>query len=436
MSVPFVRFCRELPRGLATRFRSFQRDTVGAVAVVVAITAPVLIGSMGLGGEAGYWYLKQRSLQNAADVAAHASAIRLASGDDLGALQGIADYVVERSDIDLSAADLRLNNPPASGGFIEDGNAVEVLVSESVPRLFSAIYSNQPVTIAARAVATAQGGGTGCVLALSDTAQGAITISGSSFTSLTLCDMISNAAGVSFEMVGEGSSVSANCIQTVGTAVTTAGLSVVCERLRENSNAVADPFALVEEPAAVGTCRAGSVGQNNQTTTVTPVESHPSGMSSMRFCNGLDVRGTTHFAPGLYIVEGGEFRINSNANITGDGVIFYLADGVAMNFNGTARVSFTPPLTGPYTGMVVFGSRLSTGVSHLVNGNVGSILDGVVYAAESHITWSGNAQTSFAGCTQIVSNTVTFTGNGAVSIHCLFPIGPSIVVAGEVSLVE
>jgi hypothetical protein len=85
---------------------------------------------------------------------------------------------------------------------------------------------------------------------------------------------------------------------------------------------------------------------------------------------------------------------------------------------------------------VIFGSRDSTGVSHVVNGNMGSTLDGVVYTPESHITWSGNAQTSFAGCTQIIGDTITFTGNGAVSIHCLFPIGPTVTVAGEVLVVE
>ena len=61
---------------LRRRFRSFRRDTFGGVAAIVAITSPVLIGAMGLGGEAGYWYLTQRKVQNAADVAAHAAALR------------------------------------------------------------------------------------------------------------------------------------------------------------------------------------------------------------------------------------------------------------------------------------------------------------------------------------------------------------------------
>ena len=434
MSVPFVEFCRELPRALSARLRSYRRDTAGAVAVIVAITSPVLIGSMGLGGEVGYWYLKQASLQNAADVAAHGAAIRKKAGADAATLQSTAEYLVHSA---ASAEDstVALNDPPASGGFAGNGSAVEVIATESVPRLFSAIYSTGDVPISGRAVAVAEADGTGCVLALSETAQGAITISGSSDSTLTLCDMVSNAAGVSFQMQGMGSSVSANCIQTVGIAVTTDNLTVNCASLRENASAVPDPFEDVEEPALTGACQSGSVGQNNQTTNVTVSETHASGMQSKRFCNGLNVRGTVNFPPGLYLVEGGDFIVNSNAVLSGDGVVFYLAPGVEFRFNGTATMDFSAPAAGPFAGMIIFTSRSST-VSHLINGNLGSYLDGAIYATNSHLTLSGNASTSANSCTQIVTSTVEFTGSGTIDINCTNPPGPNINLVGRVMLVE
>src|SRR5690606_22258688 len=128
-----------------------------------------------------------------------------------------------------------------------------------------------------------QAGGTGCVLALADV-EGAITVSGSSDSTLSLCDMVSNASGTSFIMSGNGSSVAANCIQTVGTAVVTGNLDVTCARLREHASAVADPFADVEEPALEGPCHPVGVGHNNQTTTVSPDWDHASGMRSKHFC--------------------------------------------------------------------------------------------------------------------------------------------------------
>src|SRR5690606_7070363 len=129
-------------------------------------------------------------------------------------------------------------------------------------------------------------------------------------------------------------------------------------------------------------------------------------------------------------------RINANAQISGDGVVFFLADGVNVHFNGTEDVDFSTPTSGPYAGVLVFGSRDSTGVSHTINGNLGSTMDGAIYAPTSHLTVSGSAQTSSTGCTQFVTGTVTFTGSGSIDISCENPDGPSIEIASRVSLVE
>jgi len=425
-----------LGAAMRARLTRFGRDRRGGVAAVVAIVSPVVIGSLGLGGEAGYWYLSQREVQNAADVAAHATALRANQGESIGSLQSVAEYLVGQAGVELTATQVALNSPPTQGAFIEDGSAIEVVVTETVPRLFSAIYSSDPVQISARSVATAQNGGTGCILALSPNADQAILVSGSANLNLIMCDIVSNSTGLSYDMAGSGSFVSANCVQTTGTAQVTANLNVVCDSIRQNASPVPDPYGSVPEPVAVGACQDGNVGQNNQSTTVVPVEAHPSGMNSIRYCNGLNMRGNVTLSPGLYIVEGGEFRLNSNATINGSGVVFYLRDGVEMRWNGTASLNLAPPLAGPYQGMLIFGARDATTMSHRVNGNFGTILDGAIYTPASHLEWSGNSQTSFTGCTHVVANTITFTGNGAMSIHCLFPQNTTIDIAGTVTIVE
>jgi Flp pilus assembly protein TadG len=435
VKAPRAFFRRARPERAVVLLRRFRRDSIGAVAVIVAITAPVLIGAMGLGSEAGYWYLTQRKVQSAADTAAHGAARRMAAGDDVANMTEMAQYLAGRAGVEMDAATVLVNQPPASGAFAGNGSAVEVRVTETVPRLFTAIWTMEPVPITARAVALVQSGGTGCVLALSDT-EGAITVSGSSESTLSLCDMVSNATGTAFVMSGNGSSVSANCIQTVGTAEVTGNLQVACASLREHAAAVADPFADVEEPALTGACQSAIVGQNNTTTVVSAIESHASGMRSRRYCNGLDLSGNVVFEPGLYLIEGGDFRINSNAQISGDGVVFYLAQGISLQFSGTATLDLSAPTSGPYEGLLIFGSRNSTGVSHTINGNVGSTLDGAIYAPTSHLTVSGSAQTSANGCTQFVTGTVTFTGSGSINISCEDPAGPSIEIAGNISLVE
>ena len=420
----------------AGKSTKFKRCAAGGVAAVVAILSPVLIGGMGLGAETGYWYLEARKLQNAADVAAHGAALRANQGDNQAGLQGFADYIVGESDVNMTQTNVTVNRPPLSGAYIEDGNAVEIIVTQTVPRMFSAIYDNTPLDLDARAVATALSGGSGCVLALSPDEQGAITITGSASINLIQCDFISNATGVGFDMSGQAGAAIAGCVQTTGTATVTANLIVTCAELRQNRAPVPDPFASLTEPALTGACQATQQGQNNQTTTITPVESHASGMSSMRFCNGLTLRGTTHLDPGIYLIEGGDFRINSNAVITGTDVVFYMADDVEMRFNGTATTNLTAPTTGDYAGMLFFSSRNATSARHVVNGNIGSAFNGVVYAPSSHLEYSGNNSTGFTSCTQIVADTIDFTGNGMMMMHCLFPPAQTIEVASSVTIVE
>ncbi|MEM7423681.1 MAG: pilus assembly protein TadG-related protein, partial [Pseudomonadota bacterium] len=416
--------------------RAYVIGTSGTVATMTAILSPVLIGGMGLGSEAGYWYYAQRELQNAVDVAAHATAIRSNNGDDQSALQSVADLVVGNAGVDLDSSAVAVNRPPLSGAYIEDGAAVEISVTRTVPRLFSAIFNEDPITISARAVATAQSGGRGCVIALSDTEQGAITVTGSTNINLIQCDFVSNASGVSFDMSGASSNVLANCIQTSGTATTTSNLTTTCETLRQNAAPVSDPFAAVAEPSGVGACQSGSVGTSGGSTSVTPVESHPSGMTSIRYCNGLTLSGNVALGPGLYIIEGSNFQIDANAMITGTGVVFYLADGVELVFNGSAGFNVSAPTSGTYNGMLVFASRSSTTAIHRINGNMATMLSGAIYTPESHIDFQGSATTSYTGCGQVIADTIEFTSNPTIMIHCLFPSGATADIAGSVAVVE
>src|SRR5688500_3175601 len=100
---------------------------------------------MGLGAEVGYWYLKQRKLQHAADVAAYAAALRLAEDADQETLEEVALYVATQSGFTDAIGDLALHHPPVSGPNAGDDDTVEVLLTEQRPRLFTAIFGNDPV---------------------------------------------------------------------------------------------------------------------------------------------------------------------------------------------------------------------------------------------------------------------------------------------------
>ena len=74
------RMCKQMTSGSGSTVSRFANDRSGAVAVMAALLFPVLVGGMALGAEAGYWYLSQRKLQQASDLAAYAAAVQLRSG--------------------------------------------------------------------------------------------------------------------------------------------------------------------------------------------------------------------------------------------------------------------------------------------------------------------------------------------------------------------
>ena len=94
--------------------------------------------------------------------------------------------------------------------------------------------------------------------------------------------------------------------------------------------------------------------------------------------NGLNLKGNQTLSPGTYIVSGGSFSVNANANIIGNGVTIYLAPGVSVSINGNAKMTLSAPTSGDYAGMLFFGDRTATGDVKL-NGTADSLFTGNIY---------------------------------------------------------
>ena len=420
---------------IKSRFNAFLADHKGGVIIYVALAMPVLVGGMGLGAESGYRYHNQRLLQHAADFAAHAGAVRKYKGDEKADIDTAATHVAVSSDYDDSVGTITVNIPPASGAFTGDPSAVEVILTETRPRLFSAIFSKEPVLIGARAVAAANGPAQpACILALSETAPAAVEVTGSTSVNLVGCSVASNSTATnSFNMKGMGGSLTADCVQSSGGSNTTTNLTLTeCDQVLNNAPPVADPYYWVQEPPdTIDPCPntngkgKGSGRGNKDFDYVASVDwNHPSGevVKVMRFCNGLKAQGDITFEPGIYIIDSGDFTANATAKLTSkelagtEGVTFFLTNGAEVKFNGTATLDLQAPESGPTSGILFFGDR-SDSVDHKILGNAGSELTGAIYMPAAHVQFTGNSKTA-SGCTQVIANTITLTGNSALAIDC------------------
>src|SRR6185295_10647857 len=158
------------------------------------------------------------------------------------------------------------------------------------------------------------------------------------------------------------------------------------------------PFGDLVAPSTSGAC-AGTGGHT---------------LSAGVYCSGLTLSGTTTLNPGVYVIKGGDLKINNNSSTTGAGVMFYLVGSARVSINGNATVNFSAATTGAYAGVLFFGDRSSIGGTvNKFNGTADSKLTGGIYFASQDIQYSGNFSGD-GGCTQVVGSTIEWNGNATV----------------------
>ena len=66
--------------------RRFGEDRSGTILIMAALLLPIFVGALGLGAEVSFWYFTQRKIQNSADVAAYAGAVKLRYDEDFATI--------------------------------------------------------------------------------------------------------------------------------------------------------------------------------------------------------------------------------------------------------------------------------------------------------------------------------------------------------------
>jgi Flp pilus assembly protein TadG len=415
-------------RELLARLRSLLAPADGNVAILAGIALPMIVGCCGLGADVGYWYFEDRNLQNAADIAAYDGAVALSEGDTTSQVTTIATAGANANQWDSLKRTITVNTPPTSGTH-KNSNSVEVIITENAPRFFSAIFSGSTVPITARGVASGTSGGSACILALDPVANQAVTVSGSAFVDSPNCDVVADSTASNAIDMSGSAKITASCIATPGTALTTSGLTLTtCTTPTNGAKSVPDPYASVAAPSIPGSCLTVPSG-----TTIT--------LSPGYYCHGISVSGTgttATFQSGLYYVAG-NFAISGGAHASGSGVTFYVTSGQTAISGGTTT-NFSAPTSGTYSGIVFFGSRSgNTSTNNNFSGASSSTITGAVYYPTEIVTFSGGSS-SGTGCTQVVGDKVTVSGTANLDSSCAGDGTTNISVAdgskSNISMVE
>jgi len=156
----------------------------------------------------------------------------------------------------------------------------------------------------------------------------------------------------------------------------------------------------------------------------------------------MNLKGTVTLSAGVYIVAGSDFKVNSGAKVTGNGVTIILTNTnggyfAQADLNGNATIQLSAPTSGPWAGVLFYQDRrapISITNTNNINGDASSKFKGVMYFPSQSVQMSGNA-TIVDSCLQVIAQTVTFTGNFTLPTACADPTLKKITGV-QVSLVE
>ena len=388
----------------------FFEDRKGGVAPILALGLVPLIGAVGTSLDYSRANSARAAMQAAVDAAA---VILLKKNEGLSADQltdkgkNYFNAIFARGEVQNVAVSAALTS-------ISSGSTLTMSATGSISTTFARVLGFSTVNISAGTAVTLVADGLGCVLSLSRTASGALSAAGSTFVSLNNCSLYDNSNSPIALTVGGTARVEALSVGVVGgvsgdTSITTT------QGIKTGLTPLVDPYADVANPTESGTVQSACNGQCSHGTATLDPGIYKQGMKLVAGAN-------ITLNPGVYYLED-DLNIQGGATLTGTGVTLVFTSGngtkyAAANISSSATVNLTAPTTGATAGIVIFGDRgAPSDTSFKFNGGSTQYLGGAIYVPSASIDYAGGAGTSTT-CTQIIGNTVSFSGNSNVAINC------------------
>lgn len=431
--------------------RKLFGDRSGNTLAIAAACFPLVVGAAGLATDTIQWTLWKRQLQRGADSAAISGAYTSLKTDTDAAVSAAVTHDLS---INLHTW-MGLNATPTVTRLGTDGNMknrvqVTIQIQQRLP--FSSLFmSAAPIITATATAASVPAGGEYCVVGTdpSSTATG-ITISGSTYLDLGDCSLIADSTnptkaasnGTSSKNGGSGSTVKAASLAAVGAINYSSNWNV--GSYNPYSTAVADPFAskVSNIPSSSSSCTK-TVSINANSTIDRSTGTGKDTASDTVCINGdVTIQGNVTLGPATYIVNGGDFGMNSNnSSLTCDGCTIILTDfnnpsqTGSMNLTG-GSLNLKPPRSSTTTnadgstttttignqawkGIVIYQDPRAvdngngSSAQNKINGNSSTSVQGAVYFGNQSLEFVGGGK-DVAACLQVVAKRVTFSGNSLI----------------------
>jgi len=376
------------------------KDESGQALVMSALCMACLFGFVALATDVGVLLREKRLAQIAADAGAIAGAGEYNYG---GAAAAARAATLQNGFTNGSnGATVTVNSPPQSGPHTSatPNGYVEVIVQQVQPALFRGYLGLGSITVAARAVAYANGATNGCIYTLGNSGAD-LSMTGNANIQVTTCGLIDNSSSSNALSLNGNVTLDAQSIGIVG-GVSKNGNITLSPTPVTGVVPTSDPLAFLSAPTVPGTCNADPNLVGNVTQTL-----------AAGCYSGITANGNINLtlSSGLYIING-PLNLTGNVTLSGTGVTLDLLGGTSIP--GNVGLNLTAPTSGTYNGVIIFQPLTNTNALQLT-GNSGSIFEGIVYAPGAAVTLTGNSGSTLYA--DFVSQSLTLVGNASLNSY-------------------
>lgn len=368
-----------------------RKGRTGKVVVWVAMCLNAIVAVLAINLDGGRLQDERRRLQAIADAAASAGADNLYThywtyqgADPFGTASAAVTSMAQTQGIPLNA--ISVNIPPATGLFAGKPGHVEVILHAQIDATFGRLLTSEPMKVKARSVCRGEPLKIGVQL-MRPTGADACLNQSPSFTVLNGPLVVNSDDPQAFRWQAFGAFLASHVDVTGG--YTNNNGSAFSMRVRTGVRPKPDPFAYLPYPetSSLAVCSASPLTIDS----ALPVVLDPG-----VYQGGVCITGVSEvlLKPGIFIMEGGGFSIDSLAKVTGEDVVIFNTDGTTeagpISISSLSRVALSPPLAGPYQGILLFQHRMLTDPIYL-RGTGQTDITGVVYALTAPTTLTGHA---------------------------------------------
>jgi hypothetical protein len=409
----------------------------GSAAFATVVALVPLIGVVGLGGEAGSWYVTKQHAQNAADAAAISGALRLACSISGSSNCDTAhDYVYRGKQFASQNAFCNAGDSSYPGSNCASlptgttqtvqidqptGSSVRAIVGQQQPAYLAAVLGFSTINIRAQAIAQVQNPNDLCILGLGPSSN-ALTIGGNSTITGNGCGLMSNNT-VKYNSDANFSG-SGWAVDAVGGCIASAGHCNVGVPHNYNMLPATNPLQVLDTESfnsRTGNTKPCSNGHANNTDPVCTL----SPLSTGAYGDLTVTGGTVNFtAGGTYFFYNAKITINSGT-VTGTGVTLVLLGNSSLSISG-GTVDLSAPASNTFSSAlngVLIDDQAPNRSNNAVTVNGGGTvkLGGAMYFPNVDVSWGGTTASTNTTCAEVIANTLTITGNAYMSTQNCAP---------------